>query len=63
MASSADKEIAMHSEAIERESNQSLPSTSDLDEKIIHQLEHTGEEVGLTWRTILAVIVSVPTET
>jgi hypothetical protein len=33
-------------------------SYSDSDEAVIEHLNHTGEEVGLTWRSILAAVVS-----
>jgi hypothetical protein len=35
-------------------------STGDANEEIVRHLQTTGEEVGLTWRSILAASVSRP---
>jgi hypothetical protein len=59
MASNMEKSDAAHQNSIEQVSNDSRSdSIITGDEKIIHELETTGETIGMTWRTILAAVVS-----
>ncbi|KAF2397466.1 MFS general substrate transporter [Trichodelitschia bisporula] len=48
-----EKTAATHTDHISSQGSDG-PQSGDLDEQIIHQLEVTGEEVGMTWRTIAA---------
>jgi len=43
-------------ENVSSSSNDSLP-TGDADDKIIYDLQHHGEEIGMTFRTIMAACV------
>jgi hypothetical protein len=52
-----EKSAAAHEDAIERVMHDSN-SDSDGDQAIIRELETHGEEIGMTWRTILAASVS-----
>ncbi|KAF2098265.1 MFS general substrate transporter [Rhizodiscina lignyota] len=51
----SDKIETAHIDAVERASSDD-EVISNSDEKIIRQLETTGEEIGMTWRTILAAV-------
>lgn len=35
-----------------------IHSSIDANEQIVQHLQHTGQEVGMTWRTVMAAIVS-----
>lgn len=59
-----EKPGAEHIDAVE-----SVPSSDlsvqgkyvkDANEEIVEHLQTTGEEVGMTWRSIMAAIVSLP---
>lgn len=61
-----DKITAQHADAVEIRDNtvhvdgadrETSISSQDADEQIIHHLQTTGEEVGMTWRTFMAAIV------
>jgi uncharacterized protein YuzE len=51
-----DKRVKVDS--IENASNDNVPATGDVDDKIIFDLEHHGEEIGMTFRTIIAAAAS-----
>lgn len=38
----------------------STRSSEDANEQIVHHLQTTGEEVGMTWRSFLAATVCIP---
>jgi len=60
MATYDDKAAASHVDNVEQVSNESSThSPVDSNEQIIHELETHGEEIGLTWRSILAAAVSL----
>ena len=46
-------------DSIEHASNDGVPTTGNVDDKIVYDLEHHGEEIGLTFRTIMAAVVSI----
>jgi hypothetical protein len=57
-ASASDKAAVSHVDVI-----QPAPIGENVltgDERIIYQLEITGEEVGMTWRTVMAAAVLTP---
>lgn len=54
-----DKASASHVDNISpRVDSDPVVSHQHGDEEIVEVLQHTGEEVGMTWRTIAAAIVS-----
>jgi hypothetical protein len=58
-AFSMEKTTASHLDAIEQVSHDSNSDTNmSGDQAIIHELETHGEEIGMTWRTVLAAAVS-----
>jgi hypothetical protein len=57
MASYEDKSNTAHIDAIDNVSSDSVPSSGNVDDKIIYDLEHHGEEVGITFRTFMAACV------
>jgi hypothetical protein len=56
MAEYDDKRVNVDS--IENVSNDSIPAMGNVDDKIVYDLEHHGEEIGMTFRTIMAAAVS-----
>ena len=57
-----EKPNTSHVDAIESatDSEQNVPvgHKNDANEEIVQHLQNTGEEVGMTWRTYMAAIVS-----
>jgi len=54
-----EKYTATHEDTIEQVSHDSNSDTDiSGDQAIIHELQTHGEEIGLTWRTVLAAAVS-----
>jgi hypothetical protein len=57
-----DKATTTHIDAIESTdtsaNNVPIRHTHNANEEIIEHLQTTGEEVGMTWRTIMAAVVS-----
>jgi hypothetical protein len=61
MAANMEKSTAAHQDAIEQFTYDSNSNSDESgDQAIIHELETHGEEIGMTWRTILAAAVSEP---
>ena len=59
-----DKATATHVDAIESANNSNhdvqLQKVNSANEEIIQHLQTTGEEVGMTFRTIMAAVVGIP---
>jgi hypothetical protein len=60
MDHSTEKSVVAQTDSIENASSEgSNVLAGDAEEIIIQHLEHTGEEVGLTPRSVLAAVVSL----
>lgn len=59
---SSEKNTAQHIDAIESANNSEqgvqLKHVDSANEEIVQHLQTTGEEVGMTWRTTMAAVVS-----
>jgi hypothetical protein len=56
------KSIVEKAEEVEQASSKVATSAAEIDshdERVLRNLETTGEEIGFTWRSIMAVVVSL----